>query len=93
MKVTFRIYALAPYRATHPLFTVTDASVRTRLLVAGSDGLSVGLASLIKSRSSPGSLLSMLGEGLAGSCDGVQGDDVTKWSNVRIAHQGERTLE
>ena len=69
---------------------MTDALVRAELPVSGPDGLSVGLAWLATGPAPGPSRLPC--EGLAGGVDDVQGKNVPEWADVRIAHQGERTL-
>ena len=69
---------------------MTDALVRAEFPVGGPDGLSVRLARL-GARPAPRPRR-LPGEGLAGGVDDVQGQDVTEGADVRIAHQGQRTL-
>ena len=62
---------------------MTDPTVGAHFLVAGPDGVPVGLSSL---QASPPSV-ALLTEGPAGGGDGVEGDDVAEGSDVRIADQ------
>ena len=61
---------------------MTDPTLRAEFLVAGPDCLPVRLTS----GHTPGHV-PLLGEGLAGGVDGVERDDVSKGSNVRIADE------
>ena len=69
---------------------MTDTLVRAELPVSGPDGLSVGLAWLATG-SAPGPRR-LPGKCLTGGVDDVQRENVPEWANVRITHQGERTL-
>ena len=68
---------------------MTNPTVGAEFLVAGPDGVPVGLPS---PQTSPPSV-ALLTEGLAGGGDGVQGNDVAEGSDVRIADQREGTLQ
>ena len=68
---------------------MTNPAVGAEFLVAGPDGVPVGLAS---PQPSPPSV-ALLTKGLAGGGDGVQGNDVAEWSDVRIADQREGALQ
>ena len=69
---------------------MTDALVRAKFPVGRPDGLSVRLPGL-GTRPAPRPRR-LPGEGLAGGVDDVQGQDVSEGADVRVAHQGERTL-
>ena len=69
---------------------MTDALVRAEFPVGGPDGLSVRLAGL-GARPAPRPR-SLPGEGLASGVDDVQRQDVPEGADVRVAHQGQRSL-
>ena len=69
---------------------MTDALVRAEFPVGRPDGLSVRLPRL-GARPAPRPR-SLPGEGLASGVDDVQRQDVPEGADVRVAHQGERTL-
>ena len=73
---------LSPYRPLARL-TMTDPALRAEFLVAGPDGVPVGLPC----RQAPPPGVALLAEGLAGGGDGVERDDVAEGSDVRIADQ------
>ena len=68
---------------------MTYPSLRAHLPVGPPYGHPVRLARV--DRGAPG--LTRLAEGGTHARDGVQGNDVTKWSNVRIANQRQWALK